>query len=440
MKRWLPSPLPSRAARAKHWPMTSESPSLPATAERRAFAVLAVPGFRPFLATFFLTMMADNIEHVISYWLLFQKFQSAALGGFAVVSHWLPFLAFSVPVGALNDRFDSRRLIQVGGALFLSVSAAWGYLFLSGTLEMWHAMVLLVLHGCAGVFWTTSSQMLLYDIVGPSELKSAVRLNATARYLGVLVGPGIGSLLMLTLGPMRGIFLNTLFYVPLLVWLARAPYGRHFRGTSPAAQRAVRGFADIVQTLRDIRPVPVIGSMVLLAGAASFFVGNSYQAQMPGFARDLGHGDPGVAYTSLLGADAAGALLAGILLETSGRVFQTRRATALRLALCWASSLLAFALMRQFALALPLLFLAGFFELSFSSLAQTLVQLNAPEAIRGRVLGLFTMFSSGLRTFSGITVGLAGSLTNIHTSLALSAIAFLCAITWQLLKTPAEAS
>ena len=113
--------------------MTSESPSLPARAERRAFAVLAVPGFRPFLATFFLTMMADNIEHVISYWLLFQKFQSAALGGFAVVSHWLPFLAFSVPVGALNDRFDSRRLIQVGGALFLSVSAAWGYLFLSGS-------------------------------------------------------------------------------------------------------------------------------------------------------------------------------------------------------------------------------------------------------------------------------------------------------------------
>jgi MFS family permease len=418
--------------------MTSDPRSLPATAERRAFAVLTVPGFRPFLATFFLTMMADNIEHVISYWLLFQKFQSAALGGFAVVSHWLPFLAFSVPVGALNDRFDSRRLIQIGGALFLGVSAAWGYLFLSGTLEMWHAMVLLVLHGCAGVFWSTSSQMLLFDIVGLDELKSAVRLNATARYLGVLVGPGVGSLLMLTLGPMRGIFLNTLFYVPLLAWLARAPYGRHFLGSSlgssPGARRAVRGIADIIQTVRDIRPVPVIGSMVLLAGAASFFVGNSYQAQMPGFAHDLGHGDPGIAYTALLGADAAGALLAGILLESSGRLFQARATTALRLALCWAASLLGFALMRQFALALPLLFLAGFFELSFSSLAQTLVQLNAPEAIRGRVLGLFTMFSSGLRSFSGITVGLAGSLTNIHVSLALSAITFLCATSWQLLK------
>lgn len=395
--------------------------------ERRAFSVLHVPGFRPYLVTFFLTMMADNIEHVISYWLMFQKFHSAALGGFAVVSHWLPFLALSVSVGALNDRFDSRRLIQLGGVLFLFVSAAWGYLFLSDTLEMWHAMVLLVLHGCAGVFWMTSSQMLLYDIVGPGELKSAVRLNATARYLGVLVGPGIGSLVMLSLGATGGILLNTLFYLPLLLWLVRAPYGRHLQSGSQRArpERAVRGLADIFQTIRDIRGLPALGSMVLLAGAASLFVGNSYQAQMPGFAHDLGHGDPGVAYTSLLGADAAGALLAGLLLESRGSPFAMTGAVALRLAVCWALALLGFALCPWYALALALLFLAGFFELSFSSLAQTLVQMHAPEDKRGRVLGLFGMAASGLRTFSGLSVGLAGSLSSIHLSLAASAAVFI---------------
>jgi MFS family permease len=392
----------------------------------RAFAALGVPGFRPYLATFFLTMMADNIEHVISYWLMFQKFHSAALGGFAVVSHWLPYLVFSVAVGALNDRFDSRRLIQMGGALFLFVSVAWGYLFLSDTLQMWHAMVLLVLHGCAGVFWMTSSQMLLYDIVGRTHLKSAIRLNATARYLGVLVGPGLGSLIMLSLGPTRGIFLNAAFYLPLLLWLMHAPYGRHYRGESIGPKSAVRGVADILQTLRDIRSVPAIGTMIVLAGAASFFVGNSYQAQMPGFAHDLGHGDPGIAYTSLLGADAAGALLAGFLLESRARLFNTSSASALKLAACWAVALLCFALVKGYALALVLLFLAGFFELSFSSLAQTLVQLHAPEKVRGRVIGLFNMASAGLRTFSGITVGLAGSVTSIHVSLAASAAAFIC--------------
>ena len=396
--------------------------------ERRAFSALEVPGYRMYLVTFLLTMMADNIEHVISYWLAFQKFHSAALGGFAVVAHWLPYLLISVAVGALNDHIDSRRLIQLGGALFMGVSLGWGYFFVSGTLQMWHAMLLLVLHGCAGVFWITSSQVLLYDIVGQKHLESAVRLNATVRYLGMLVGPGVGSLIMLTLGPTRGIFLNAAFYLPLLLWLIAAPYGRHFRGAAAGAKRAVRGLADILETARSIRELPAIVAMVVLAGAASFFIGNSYQAQMPGFAHDLGHGDPGVAYSTLLAADAGGALLGGVLLESRGSLLTTNTRSALKLSLWWAAALGGFALTHRYWLALPLLFLAGFFELSFSSMAQTLVQLHAPENARGRVLGLFSMASSGLRTFSGITVGLAGSLTTIHTSLAVSAVAFLITI------------
>jgi MFS family permease len=393
----------------------------------KAFSALALPGYPAYLATFTLTMMADNVEHVISYWVCFQKFHSPALGGFAVVSHWLPFLLFSVTVGALNDRVDSRRLIQAGAVLFITASAGWGYFFVTDSLKMWHAMLLLVLHGCAGVLWTTSSQMLLYDIVGAAAIPSAVRLSATARYLGVLVGPGVGSLIMLTLGPTRGIFLNTVFYLPLLIWLVAAPYGRHYRHGTPPPTRAVRGIDDIVRTIADVRGIPVLGAMILLAGAASFFIGNSYQAQMPGFAQDLGHGDPGTAYTMLLGADAAGALLAGILLESRGGIFRMGPTSALILASAWAASLGGFAVMRVYSLALVLLFLAGFFELSFSSMVQTIVQMNAPEAERGRVLGLYNMAAAGLRAFSGITVGLLGSIASIHRSLALAALCFLTA-------------
>jgi MFS family permease len=401
---------------------TSRAPST--VPSKKAFGALALPGYRAYLATFMLTMMADNVEHVVSYWVTFQKFQSPALGGFAVVSHWLPFLAFSVAAGALNDRFDSRRIIQMGALLFIVASAGWGYFFVTGTLRMWHAMLLLVIHGCAGVLWITSSQVLLYDIVGPAALPSAVRLAATARYLGVLVGPGVGSIMMLTLGPTRGIFVNTAFYLPLLVWLIAAPYGRHFRRDRPPPRRAVRGLADIAQTVREVAPIPVLASMMVLAGAASFFIGNSYQAQMPGFARDLGHGDPGTAYTVLLAADATGALLAGVLQESRGGVFEIRPATATILAMAWASALLGFALMRAYPLAIAFLFLAGFCELSFSSMAQTLIQMNAPEASRGRVLGLYNMAASGLRAFSGVTVGLLGSFAGVHASLAIAAGSF----------------
>jgi MFS family permease len=383
-----------------------------------------------------LTMMADNVEHVMTYWVIFQKFHSASLGGFAVVSHWLPYLVFSVPVGALNDRFDSRRLIQIGAGLFMSVSLGWGYFFVTGTLQMWHAMVLLVMHGCAGVFWLTSSQVLLYDVVGQSGIASAVRLNATARYLGMLAGPGVGSLIMRWLGPTHGMFLNATFYLPIIVWLLGAPYGRHFR-TGEGPKRAVRGIADIVETIRNVRQIPVLLAMIILAGGASFFIGNSYQAQMPRFASDLGHGNPGAAYTALLGADAAGALSGGLLLE-SGRAFmRTQMSSALKLASLWAGALGAFALVHSYPLALVFLFFAGFFELSFSSMTQTIVQLNAPSDIRGRVLGLFNMSSGGLRAFSGITVGIVGGLITVHVSLALAAAAFMVITLTLLARSPA---
>jgi MFS family permease len=370
-----------------------------------------------FVGTFVLTMMADNVEHVISYWVAFQKFNSPTLGGFAVISHWLPFLLFSVGVGALNDRFDSRRLIQIGGVLFMLTSLGWGYFFVTDRLTIPGAMALLVLHGFSGVFWMTSSQVLLYDIVGVEKLASAVRLNATARYFGVLVGPGVGSLIMATVGPSKGIFLNAALYLPLLIWLINAPCHHRGQRLETSTDRRVRGLGDIWQTILVVRRTPTLGVMILLSGAASFFVGNSYQAQMPGFATDLGGIEPGLVYSMLLAADAAGALFAGITLELGMRFTQVTPAAAMGFALAWAAALGGFALTRSYPVALICLFAAGFFELSFSSINQTIVQLKAPDQIRGKVLGLFGMSSSGLRLFSGIFVGLIGSRTGIHVSL-----------------------
>jgi len=398
-----------------------------AVAPQRAFAALRHPGYRAHFLTFVLAMMADNIEHVISYWVVFQKFQSPALGGFAVVSHWLPFLLFSVPAGALADRYDPRRIIQCGMALFIAVSLGWGCFFVTDSLQVWHAMVLLVLHGFAGVLWQTSSQLLLHDIVAPAQLQSAVRLSATARYLGVLVGPAVGGLIMLSLGPSKGIFVNVLFYLPLLLWLWKAPYGPRFRSGPAAPPRAVKGLADIVQTVRDIAGNRLIVSMTVLAGAASFFVGNSYHAQMPAFANDLGHGDPGTSYSLLLAADACGALLAGVVLERLP-LLQASPRSALLLATLWAAALAGFAVAPGYVAAIGLLFVAGFFELAFGSMAQTLVQLNAPAPIRGRVIGLFNMAALGLRAFSGVTVGLAGSWVGVHVSLLASALVLMAVV------------
>ena len=396
----------------------------PAPTASGSFAALKFPPYRAQFAAYVLTMMADNIEHVISYWMMYQKFHSPALAGFAVLSHWLPFLLFSVAVGGLADRIDRRRIIQCGMLLFIAASTGWGIFFITDSLTMWGAMALLVVHGFAGVLWQTPNQLLLYDIVGPANLPSAVRLNATARYLGVLVGPAVGSVIMLWLGPSHGIILNTLFYLPMLLWLFWAPVRQ---GAVTASRVAVRGFADIVDTIRTVSDYPVLISMMLLAGLSSFLVGNAYNAQMPGYANDLGHGDPGVSYSMLLAADAAGALVAGFALEAWGRLKPAPR-LAILLAMLWAASLLMFALARIYPLALALLFAAGFFELSFNTMAQALVQLNAPTEIRGRVVGLYNMAGLGMRAFSGITVGLMGAAVGIHWSLGGSAAVLLVAL------------
>lgn len=409
-----------------------------ATQPHKSFAALRHGGFRPYLIYSAMAMMADSIEHVISYWVVFQKFQSPALGGFAVLSHWLPFLFFSVYSGALADRFDPRRLIQIGMACFITASLAWGYFFYTDTLEIWHAQVILVLHGCAGVLWSPASQLLIHDIVGKDQLQSAVRLNATARNLGLLLGPGIGGGILLLLGPVGGIFVNALIYLPLVIWLWKAPYGPKFRAGGERRGPALRGIGDIIATARVVGRNPILLAMTLLIGSTAFLVGNAYHAQMPEFARDLGHGDVGMLYSLLLAADAAGALIAGLVLESTGAL-QPRAQTAFALVMAWCAALIAFAMAPVYTVALIALFVVGVVELAFGSMAMTLVQLNAPDEVRGRVIGFYSISALGLRAFSGVSVGLGGMIVGIHWSLALSAGA-LFAVTLGLMAFIARSS
>lgn len=401
-------------------------PQIGATAlrvpKRRAFAALANPDFRIFVFAGSAAMMADNIEHVISYWMMYQKFHSPALGAFAVVSHWAPFLLFAAYTGGLADRFDVRRLIQIGMVMYMGVSIGWGVMFMTDSTEQWKAMALLVIHGLAGVIWMPASQVLIHRMVGMEQLPNAVRLNATGRYLAFLVGPAVGAGLLLVFGPTYGIFFNALIYAPMFIWLIRAPYGPSASAPRPAG---IRGFGDIWTTMKVVGQNPVLLSMTVLVGASAFFIGNAYQAQMPAFAFDLGRARAAdISYSILVAADAAGGLAAGIILE-SGGLLPPKVRTAYILAMIWCCALAGFARAHVYALAIVLLFLAGFVELAFNSMAQSLVQLNAPAEIRGRVFGVFAMSANGLRTFSGFSVGLLGVSVGIHNSLSYSAAALL---------------
>src|SRR3989449_10971597 len=398
----------------------SASPAKTQTKKHLAFVALRHPSFRVFFAGTMLAMMADNIEHVVSYWLLFEKFHSPVLAGFADISHWTPFLLLSVYFGGIADRYDCRKVVQFAQILFMGVSATWAILFFTNSIQVWHAGLLLIVHGIAGVMWAPAEQLLIHDIVGMEHLQSAVRLNATSRQLGILFGPAVGAGLMLVLGPPLALVANVLIYIPLTLWLMVVPYTGHLREGPSAAKRLA--WNDAIDVLRAVAQNRPIITMIILGGSASLLVGNIFQTLMPAFADDLGAGRADFAYSALLMASAAGAVFGGFLLEGKGWL-QAKPLNAIACAILWCIAITAFAFSTNYYLSLVLLFLAGILNLAFYSSAQTVVQILAPAHLRGRLIGLFSMSAFGLRAFSGVTVGVAGALIGVHRSLALSAMA-----------------
>jgi hypothetical protein len=261
---------------------------------------------------------------------------------------------------------------------------------------------------------------LIHDIVGAADLPSAVRLNATSRQLGLLFGPAVGAGLMLLLGPSLALIANIFIYLPLTLWLLFVPYTGHVHKQG-VARRAIR-WNDAISVLREVRNNRPIITMVLLGGSASLLVGNAFQSLMPAFATDLGAGSAGFTYSALLMATAAGAVFGGFLLEGKGWL-QAKASSAIVCAVLWCVAIGTFAVSRNYYLSLALLFCAGTLNLAFYSSAQAIVQIEAPADLRGRVIGLFTMSAQGFRAFSGITVGIIGSVIGIHWSLAISASA-----------------
>ena len=232
----------------------------------------------------------------------------------------------------------------------------------------------------------------------------------------------MGGGLLLALGPGWGLLTNVLIYLPLTLLLFRLPYTGHSRHGE--ARPATRGFGlgEAVRVFREARADRRIASMIVLAGVTSIFVGSGFQPQMPEYAHDLGAEQADVWYSVLLAANAAGALLGALLLESLD-VLRPSTRIALACAAAWAEAMALFAIAPNYAVAVILLVIAGMLNITFTSMAQTLVQILAPPRLRGRIVGLFNASMLGLRTGSGLTVGVLGAAIGVHWSLALSASA-----------------
>jgi hypothetical protein len=255
-------------------------------------------------------------------------------------------------------------------------------------------------------------------MVPPTELPSAIRLSASSRYLAILLGPAVGGGLMLLLGPAWGLMANVLVYIPFSLFVRHV----HMPARHAGPPRDISsGLLTLLRDFARMDPDPRIVTMIVLAGASSFFVGNAFQAQMPEYAQLLGAEDGGARYSVLLAANAAGAILGVLLLEGSNRLRPSAGA-AIVCAGLWGLSMALFATAENYVAAVALLVVAGIFSIAFTSIAQTLVQVLAPALVRGTAVGLFNTAMLGLRAGSGVTVGILGTFIGVRRSLELSSL------------------
>ncbi|BDZ46148.1 MFS transporter [Naasia aerilata] len=382
------------------------------------FAALRAPSFKGLLAGGTLLMAGDNAEHAITYLAMWQAFHSPLLAGFAIVAHWAPHLFFGVLFGGLADRFDNRRIIQIALGMFALASIIWGVLLATDTLQPWHCVLLLLLHGFASALWRPADQLMIYDIVGPEHLPSGVRLLATGISLGQLVGPAIGAVLLSTVGPAVGLFVNVVLYVPFLIYLFVTPATGHRRRTESVARPSLRGAFAV---LGEVPRYKAISTVLLLQAAIGLLIGMAIMTLLPEFGELLGSDGSGVGYALLLTATAAGAVTGGLLLEGVGRLAPSPVGAA-SFGVVLAVAAITFALSRDLLLSVAALFVVGIASLASESTSQTVVQLGAPSARRGAFMGVYSMTSLGSRMGSGVLVAVLGGLLGVSATIAINGV------------------
>jgi len=366
---------------------------------RLRFSAFEVPLYRWYFTASWISSAGDGMETVIRNLLVLRLAgdQAAFWLGMMVLAHWIPFTVFSLYGGTLADRYDLRKVQLVAQALLFSAGLGVALVTIAGLVTVWWIFGFLLLHGFAGAIGNPAQQTLVHSIVGRDRLLSAVSLNSTSRQLSQIVGPAIAGLVYVAFGPGWGLLVNALSFVPLLVLLIvmRPPRG------APSAPQAT--LDALREGIRFVRTRPRLWALIGVEMLPVVFLGHTFHSLLPLFARDrLGADELG--YSFLLVASGIGALGAAVWLA-----YARERRDPLRLVVIAAgiemAAILAFALVTSYQLALVLMLLIGATAVIAQALANTTLQLSAPDRIRGRVMGAYSFGTQGTRVVNGPLLG-----------------------------------
>jgi MFS family permease len=377
------------------------------------FASLAIRPYRIFFIGQGVSLVGTWMRQTAQGWLVYDLTGSKLLLGTASALGLLPLFFLSTVAGAMADRLPKRRLLLWAQTAMMAVSLTVAILVASDQIRVWHLMLAAGLIGTAFAVDLPTRQSFYITLVGRRDLLNAIALNSAAFNAARILGPAAAGLIMASFGLAACFYADAASFVAVLASLLllrvteTPPAGP---GTSHR-QMLREGFA-YVRSTRSVK------TLLFLLGVVSVF-GWSYVALIPAYARDvLDLREAG--YGALLAAHGAGALAGALFVASRG---ERRRARAQVFGGLWLFSLSlgAFAVVQSMALAYVTLAISGAGLIAFISTANTQIQWTVPDALRGRVMGVWGLVFGGGLPLGSVLLGALAEKLGVRAALGLGA-------------------
>lgn len=365
------------------------------------FASFRHRNYRLFFLGQTISLVGSWMQAVAQGWLVLLLTDSALMLGLAGALNTLPLLLFSFWGGVVADQADKRRLLLATNTAGLVFALTLGILVFAEWVAVWQILVLLFGIGTAMAFDIPGRQSFIVELVGRNDLPNAIALNSSLFNGTRALGPAFAGILIASVGIANCFFLNALSYVAPLICLTllRLPE----RSRPQNRLRTIAATRELFSFIRWQRPE--LGWIMAILSVNSVFA-LSYTVLMPIIARDiLLAGAKG--YGFLMAASGVGAfcgalVLAGLIRRYPPMPFFWGGTALMLLALFLLSCT------RSFWLAFAFLFFTGLGMTIAISTGNSLVQLQVPDAMRGRIMSLFGLTFLGFTPLGNFIYGLLG--------------------------------
>jgi MFS family permease len=398
-------------------------------ARRYGLGALAHRNFRLFFIGQGISLIGTWMQNVGEGWLILTLTNSPFYVGLTSALSSVGVLLFSLYAGVIADRTDKRRFIVFMQVAFMLEAFAVAILVKTGVIQVWHVLTLATLLGIASAFDIPMRQSFVYDMVGKDDLMNAIALNSSLFNGARVIGPAIAGVLIGAVGIAACYFLNGLSYIAVIAGLLLMKLPPRQRVENPTSIWA--GFREVLLYLRNDTRLRVL---MILTAILSIF-GFPYLTMMPVFARDVLHGGA-AGYGALTASVGIGAVLGALGVALYSARIRARGRLMLMGGTAFGILLILFSGSRSLALSMVLLGLAGCAMIVNNSITNTLLQMAAPDQLRGRIMGFYSFVFVGMAPFGAFLFGVVAERTGVPTTIAAGGAIVAVAVTVAGLTVP----